>query len=135
MAPSKPVLYLRSRPKRFLYCTTTLWSLPCSTVLRTSLGSFSHDVFMEKPSSCARPSRRRVQYSVVAVPRDQGAIAPSPNDSSGLGTMSSSSTSSLVPMPLQAEHAPKGLLNENERGSISSMARGCSLGHARFSEN
>ena len=38
-------------------------------------------------------------------------------------------------MPLQAEQAPKGLLKEKERGSISSMARGCSLGQARFSEN
>ena len=31
-------------------------------------------------------------------------------------------------MPLQALQAPKGLLNEKERGSISSIARGCSLG-------
>ena len=90
---------------------------------------------MEKPSSLARPASSRFQYSVVAVPRDHGAMAPSASDSSGLGMMSSSSTSSWVPMPLQAAQAPKGLLNEKERGSISSMASGCSLGQARFSEN
>src|SRR6478735_7133205 len=134
MAPSNPVLYLRSRPKRLRYCTTTLWSLPCRMVWRTSLPSFSHGVAMEKPTSLARPSRSRFQYSVVAVPSDHGAMAPSDRDSSGLGTMSSSSTSSRVPIPLQAAQAPNGLLNENERGSISSMASGCSLGHARFSE-
>ena len=62
-------------------------------------------------------------------------MAPSERDSSALGMRSSSSTSSLVPMPLQAEQAPKGLLKEKERGSISSIASGCSLGQARCSEN
>ena len=76
----------------------------------------------------ASPSSSRFQYSVVAVPSDHGAMAPSARESSGFGMMSSSSTSSLVPMPLQAEQAPKGLLNEKERGSISSMASGMLVG-------
>src|SRR6185312_16069142 len=133
-APSKPVLYLRSRPKRLRYWTTTLWSLPYRIAVRASVDSLFQGVSSVKSSSADRPSSSRFQYSVVAVPSDHGAMAPSRRDMNVLGTTSSSSTSSLVPMPLQAEQAPKGLLKEKDRGSISSMARGCSLGQARFSE-
>ncbi len=40
-----------------------------------------------------------------------------------------------VPRPWQAGQAPNGELNENERGSSSSVSIGCSLGQAIFSEN
>ena len=39
------------------------------------------------------------------------------------GIMSSSSTSSFVPIPVHSGHAPNGELNENERGSNSSNER------------
>ena len=39
------------------------------------------------------------------------------------GIMSSSSTSSFVPIPVHSGHAPKGELKENERGSSSSKDR------------
>src|SRR5665213_2834689 len=45
----------------------------------------------------------------------------------------SGSTSSLVPRPVHSVHAPKGELNENERGSSSSNDRS-SYVHARCSE-
>ena len=38
-------------------------------------------------------------------------------------------------MPVHSGQAPNGLLNENERGSTSSIASGWSLGQAIFSEN
>ncbi len=37
-------------------------------------------------------------------------------------------------MPEQVWQAPNGELKEKERGSISSISRGCSFGQARFSE-
>ena len=62
-----------------------------------------------------------------------GAIAPSASDFDSSGTMSSGSTSSLVPSPVQSGQAPHGELNENERGSSSSKDRS-SYRHARCSE-
>jgi hypothetical protein len=101
--------------------------------MRTSLGRFSHG------SSWRSRAPWRALQQPVPVLGGRGAQGPWSDGpfaqgSSGLGTISSSSTSSRVPMPLQAEHAPKGLLKEKDRGSISSMASGCSLGQARFSE-
>src|SRR3954447_435217 len=62
-----------------------------------------------------------------------GAIAPSASDLDSSGTMSSGSTSSLVPSPVQFGQAPHGELNENERGSSSSNDRS-SYRQARCSE-
>src|SRR5215469_12164854 len=67
-------------------------------------------------------------------PPPQGAIAPSASDRDGSGTMSSGSTSILVPSPVQSGHAPHGELNENDRGSSSSNDRS-SYRQARCSEN
>ena len=39
-----------------------------------------------------------------------------------------------VPRPWHSGQAPNGELNENDRGSRSSVSIGCSLGHAIFSE-
>src|SRR3989338_1584027 len=50
---------------------------------------------------------------------DQGAIAHSAKVSLGLGNTSFSSTSSVEPSPVHTRQAPKGLLNEKVRGSIS----------------
>src|SRR5215470_7449361 len=66
-------------------------------------------------------------------PPPQGAIAPSASDRDGSGTMSSGSTSILVPRPVQSGHAPHGELNENDRGSSSSNDRS-SYRQARCSE-
>ena len=62
-------------------------------------------------------------------------MAPCRRLSSSSGTSRSGSTSSSVPMPVHCGQAPKGLLNEKVRGSISSIEIGWSLGQAIFSEN
>src|SRR6266480_6043183 len=67
------------------------------------------------------------------MPPPRGAIAPTASDRDGSGTLSSGSTSILVPSPVQSGHAPHGELNENERGSISSNDRS-SYRQARCSE-
>src|SRR5215467_13914064 len=66
-------------------------------------------------------------------PPPQGAIAPSASDRDGSGTMSSGSTSILVPSPVQSGQAPQGELNENDLGSSSSNERS-SYRQARCSE-
>ena len=66
---------------------------------------------------------------------DHAVIAPSPSVALGSETTSSASTSIRVPSPWQTGQAPNGELNENDRGSRSSVSIGCSLGHAIFSEN
>ena len=66
---------------------------------------------------------------------DQGPMAPSPRVAPGSGTTSSGSTSIRVPSPWHSGQAPNGELNENDRGSSSSVSIGCSLGQAIFSEN
>ena len=53
----------------------------------------------------------------------------------GSGTISSWSASSRVPSPRQVGQAPYGELNENDRGSRSSMDSGWSFGQASCSEN
>ena len=62
-------------------------------------------------------------------------MAPSPSVARVSGTTSSGSTSIRVPRPEQTVQAPNGELNENERGSRSSVSMVWSLGHAIFSEN
>src|ERR1700745_2769929 len=62
-----------------------------------------------------------------------GVIAPSARDLDSSGTISSGSTSSLVPSPVHSGQAPHGELNENERGSSSSKDRS-SYRQARCSE-
>ena len=62
-----------------------------------------------------------------------GASAPCSSDFDSSETISSGSTSSLVPSPVQSGQAPQGELNENERGSSSSKDRS-SYRHARCSE-
>ena len=66
---------------------------------------------------------------------DQGPMAPSPSVAPGSEITSSGSTSIRVPRPWQTVQAPNGELNENERGSRSSVSMACSLGQAIFSEN
>ena len=66
---------------------------------------------------------------------DQGPIAPSPRVAPGSWITSSASTSMRVPSPWHSGQAPNGELNENDRGSRSSVSIGCSLGQAIFSEN
>ena len=48
-----------------------------------------------------------------------GATPPSIKDTVGSGMTRSSSTSMVLPNPKQDGQAPKGLLKENMRGSIS----------------
>ena len=62
-------------------------------------------------------------------------MAPSPRVALGSGITSSGSTSMRVPRPWHSGQAPNGELNENDRGSRSSVSIGCSLGQAIFSEN
>ena len=50
------------------------------------------------------------------------------------GTASSGSNVILVPSPSQVGQAPKGLLKENSRGSISSIVKP-DTGHAKRAEN
>src|SRR3712207_8652511 len=76
---------------------------------------------MEKPSWSASPLSSRWKYSLLIDPA-HGAIAPSPSDFSGSGTTSSGSTSLRVPMPVHSGQAPKGELNENDRGSSASRS-------------
>ena len=64
-----------------------------------------------------------------------GWMAPSPSVAPGSGTTSSGSTSIRVPSPWQSGQAPKGLLNENDRGSSSSVSIVWSLGQDIFSLN
>ena len=61
-------------------------------------------------------------------------MAPWLIDRSSLGINKSGSTSSSTPRPVHLVQAPNGELKEKERGSISSMASGCSLGQAILSE-
>ncbi len=61
-------------------------------------------------------------------------MAPSASDSPSSGTTSSGSKYISVPRPSQAGQAPKGLLKENSRGSISSMVKP-ETGQANFAEN
>src|SRR3990167_1910129 len=50
-------------------------------------------------------------------------MAPSARLSSGCGTTSSGSNCNSVPSPSHVGQAPAGALNENRRGSISSMVK------------
>src|ERR1700722_17973709 len=61
-------------------------------------------------------------------------MAPPASDLDTSGTISSGSTSSLVPRPVQSGQAPHGELNENDRGSSSSKDRS-SYRQARCSED
>ena len=55
--------------------------------------------------------------------RAQGTMAPLASESEASGTVSAGSNLSSVPRPSHLGHAPNGLLNENSRGSISSMVK------------
>ena len=61
-------------------------------------------------------------------------MAPSRSGSFWSGTTSSGSKYSFMPSPSQAGQAPYGLLNENSRGSISSMVKP-ETGQANLAEN
>ena len=63
----------------------------------------------------------------------QGATAPPRSDSVRSGTTRPGSNRISVPRPSHFEQAPKGLLNENRRGSISSMVKP-DTGQANFCE-
>ena len=63
----------------------------------------------------------------------QGAMAPSRRLRVLSGTTSSASNFSSVPRPSQVGQAPKGLLKEKSRGSISSMVKP-ETGQAKRSE-
>ena len=63
----------------------------------------------------------------------QGATAPLCSDFSLSGTTRSASKASLAPRPSQTGQAPKGLLNEKSRGSISLIVKP-ETGQANFSE-
>ena len=61
-------------------------------------------------------------------------MAPSWRLSSGSGTTSSASKRISLPSPSHLGQAPAGALNENSRGSISSMVKP-ETGHANRAEN
>ena len=61
-------------------------------------------------------------------------MAPSFSVIASSGTMSSGSIACLVPSPSHSGQAPKGLLKEKSRGSISEMVKP-ETGQANFSEN
>ena len=84
--------------------------------------SFFQGLSIENLSSDASASSKRKKYSDDCPP-DHGAIAPSLIEIESSGMMRSSSTSSFVPIPEHSGQAPKGELNENERGSSSSKER------------
>ena len=77
-----------------------------------------------RTSKCLRErfQRLRVIGRGVAV-RAQGAIAPSRRVSASVGHDQLRVECSSVPRPSQSGQAPNGLLNENSRGSISSMVK------------
>ena len=93
--------------------------------------SFFHGLSIENFSSVANASSRRRKYSEDCAPV-HGAMAPSLMEMESSGMIRSSSTSNFVPIPEHSTHAPKGELNENERGSSSSKERLQSW-HARCS--
>src|SRR5262245_52846501 len=62
-----------------------------------------------------------------------GAMAPSARLKFLSGITSSGSKYSFSPSPSHAGHAPYGLLNENKRGSISSIVKPLT-GHANLEE-
>ena len=66
--------------------------------------------------------------------RAHGQIAPSPTAMEPSGTTRSGSNFSSVPRPSQVGQAPAGALNENSRGSISSIVKP-ETGHAKRCEN
>ena len=74
---------------------------------------------MSPPMSAVNARSTRAKYSDIC-PELHTLIAPSSSESDSSGTMSSGSTSILVPSPEQSGQAPKGELNENDRGSNSS---------------
>ena len=77
----------------------------------------------------------RWKYSAEPLRRRPRARSrPRPRVRSSSGTSSSGSTSSSVPSPVHLGQAPNGLLNENDRGSTSSIDSGWSLGQAIRSE-
>ena len=59
--------------------------------------------------------------SLLTFPQPLAVIAPSIMLSDGLGMISSGSTRSWSPSPVQVGHAPYGLLKENSRGVSSSI--------------
>ena len=63
----------------------------------------------------------------------QGSIAPSIILFFSFGITKDGSTFSFIPIPSHSSHAPKGLLNENNLGSISSIVNPLS-GHANLVE-
>ena len=103
--------------------------------MRALAGSSSHGVFRSKPSSSpsALEQPGEVVGDVRAGPRADGALAE--GRAAGRGSTSSGSTSMRVPRPWHSGQAPNGELNENDRGSSSSVSIGCSLGQAICSEN
>src|SRR5450631_4934206 len=101
---------------------------------RARSGKELHGMSRENFRSSPRALSSRRKYSAEPDPWDQGAMAPWLIDRSSLGINRSGSTSSSTPRPVHRGQAPKGELNENERGSTSSIARGWSLGQAIRSE-
>jgi hypothetical protein len=73
-------------------------------------------------------ARNRARWRRLRPRRDR-ALAQSSVGHDEVGSMAQ-----LVPSPSQVGQAPKGLLNENSRGSISSMVKP-ETGQANFSEN
>ena len=63
-----------------------------------------------------------------------GSIAPSAIDFFSFGITKFGSTFNFIPIPSHSSQAPKGLLNENNLGSISSIVKPLS-GHANLVEN
>ena len=102
--------------------------MPNSTTCCCFLVSFSHGLVRSISFASATDSSMRWKYCVWAL--RHGAIAPSAIDCSGSGTMSSGSTSNVVPSPSHFSHAPYGELNEKLRGAGSSYEVR-HTGHAR----
>ena len=76
---------------------------------------------MSQPCASKIASRIFIRQDASVGIRDHGTSAPSATLRSRSGMTRSGSITSWVPMPVHVGHAPCGELNENERGSSSSM--------------
>src|SRR3989338_1459489 len=110
--------------------------LPFNTRSTTSFGRSFTGAFKENFFSFATSSsfhQKNPCLPILCEAWAQGKIAPSATERRGLGITSLGSTSSFCPKPWHEAHAPKGLLKEKSRGSISGKEMPHSS-HAKCSE-
>src|SRR5436309_11986712 len=88
-------------------------AFPCISASRVFFGSSSKGIERSIPSLSAASFRFETMYDEL----EPGPSAPSRSGLDGSQITFTGSNAQVLPTPLQASHAPYGLLNENERGS------------------